>query len=53
MGDIKGGPAFTHLAYDDYRILHANLIKHENLSTRDRIVPVHGVHRPPNSAAPA
>ena len=26
MGDIKGGPAFTHLSYDDYRILHANLI---------------------------
>jgi pyruvate/2-oxoglutarate dehydrogenase complex dihydrolipoamide dehydrogenase (E3) component len=39
MGDIKGGPAFTHLSYDDYRILHANLIKHEKASTRDRIVP--------------
>ena len=26
MGDVKGGPAFTHLSYDDYRILHANLI---------------------------
>src|ERR1700733_11983279 len=21
MGDVKGGPAFTHLSYDDYRIL--------------------------------
>jgi pyruvate/2-oxoglutarate dehydrogenase complex dihydrolipoamide dehydrogenase (E3) component len=20
MGDVKGGPAFTHLSYDDYRI---------------------------------
>jgi pyruvate/2-oxoglutarate dehydrogenase complex dihydrolipoamide dehydrogenase (E3) component len=39
MGDIKGGPAFTHLSYDDYRILHANLIGHEKASTRDRIVP--------------
>jgi pyruvate/2-oxoglutarate dehydrogenase complex dihydrolipoamide dehydrogenase (E3) component len=39
MGDVKGGPAFTHLSYDDYRILHANLIKHEKVSTRDRIVP--------------
>ena len=28
MGDVKGGPAFTHLSYDDYRILHANLITH-------------------------
>ncbi len=39
MGDIKGGPAFTHLSYDDYRILHANLIKNERASTRGRIVP--------------
>ena len=39
MGDVKGGPAFTHLSYDDYRILHANLIKGEKASTRDRIVP--------------
>jgi pyruvate/2-oxoglutarate dehydrogenase complex dihydrolipoamide dehydrogenase (E3) component len=39
MGDIKGGPAFTHLSYDDYRILRANLIGHEKASTRDRMVP--------------
>jgi pyruvate/2-oxoglutarate dehydrogenase complex dihydrolipoamide dehydrogenase (E3) component len=39
MGDIKGGPAFTHLSYDDYRILRANLIGHEKTSTRDRVVP--------------
>jgi pyruvate/2-oxoglutarate dehydrogenase complex dihydrolipoamide dehydrogenase (E3) component len=39
MGDVKGGPAFTHVSYDDYRILHANLIGHEKASTRDRIVP--------------
>jgi pyruvate/2-oxoglutarate dehydrogenase complex dihydrolipoamide dehydrogenase (E3) component len=39
MGDVKGGPAFTHISYDDYRILHANLIGHEKASTRDRIVP--------------
>ena len=39
MGDVKGGPAFTHLSYDDYRILHANLLTHEKASTRERIVP--------------
>jgi pyruvate/2-oxoglutarate dehydrogenase complex dihydrolipoamide dehydrogenase (E3) component len=39
MGDVKGGLAFTHLSYDDYRILRANLIRHEKASTRDRIVP--------------
>jgi pyruvate/2-oxoglutarate dehydrogenase complex dihydrolipoamide dehydrogenase (E3) component len=26
IGDVKGGPAFTHVAYDDYRILRDNLI---------------------------
>ena len=39
MGDVKGGPAFTHLSYDDYRILRANLLGGEKASTRDRIVP--------------
>jgi len=39
MGDVKGGPAFTHLSYDDYRILGANLVRHEKRSTRDRVVP--------------
>src|SRR6202012_3350138 len=39
MGDIKGGPAFTHLSYDDYRILRANLIRHQKATSRDRIVP--------------
>jgi pyruvate/2-oxoglutarate dehydrogenase complex dihydrolipoamide dehydrogenase (E3) component len=39
MGDVKGGPAFTHLSYDDYRILRANLVAHQKASTRGRIVP--------------
>jgi pyruvate/2-oxoglutarate dehydrogenase complex dihydrolipoamide dehydrogenase (E3) component len=39
MGDVKAGPAFTHLSYDDYRVLHANLIRHQKASTRDRVVP--------------
>jgi pyruvate/2-oxoglutarate dehydrogenase complex dihydrolipoamide dehydrogenase (E3) component len=39
MGDVTGPPAFTHSSYDDYRILHANLITHQKASTRDRIVP--------------
>jgi pyruvate/2-oxoglutarate dehydrogenase complex dihydrolipoamide dehydrogenase (E3) component len=39
MGDVKGGPGFTHLSYDDYRILHANLVRPEQASTRDRIIP--------------
>ena len=26
LGDVKGGPAFTHISYDDYRIIQTNLI---------------------------
>ena len=26
LGDVKGGPAFTHISYDDFRIVRANLI---------------------------
>jgi pyruvate/2-oxoglutarate dehydrogenase complex dihydrolipoamide dehydrogenase (E3) component len=39
MGDVRGGPAFTHASYDDYRVLRANLLGDEKASTRDRIVP--------------
>lgn len=39
MGDVKGGPAFTHIAYDDYRILCANLLEGREATVSDRIVP--------------
>jgi pyruvate/2-oxoglutarate dehydrogenase complex dihydrolipoamide dehydrogenase (E3) component len=39
LGDVKGGPAFTHISYDDYRILYQNLIKEGHLSTVNRMVP--------------
>ena len=26
LGDVKGGPAFTHISYDDFRILEHNLL---------------------------
>jgi len=39
LGDIKGGPAFTHISYDDFRILRTNLIEHGNTSTSGRFVP--------------
>lgn len=38
-GDIKGGPAFTHIAYDDFRILKANLLEDANFSMENRLVP--------------
>ena len=39
LGDIKGGPAFTHISYDDFRILRTNLIDKGNASTDGRLVP--------------
>ena len=39
LGDIKGGPAFTHISYDDFRILRTNLIEHGYASTKGRMVP--------------
>jgi len=39
LGDVKGGPAFTHISYDDYRVLVRNVIDGANLSTKGRLVP--------------
>jgi len=39
LGDIKGGPAFTHISYDDFRILRTNLIEHGDASAKGRMVP--------------
>ena len=30
LGDIKGGPAFTHISYDDFRIIRTNLLEKGN-----------------------
>lgn len=39
LGDINGGPQFTHIAYDDFRIVFNNLTQDKNISTKDRIIP--------------
>ena len=39
LGDIKGGPAFTHISYDDFRIIRTNLLEHGNATIHDRLVP--------------
>jgi pyruvate/2-oxoglutarate dehydrogenase complex dihydrolipoamide dehydrogenase (E3) component len=39
LGDIKGGPAFTHISYDDFRILRTNVIEKGKASIKDRLVP--------------
>jgi pyruvate/2-oxoglutarate dehydrogenase complex dihydrolipoamide dehydrogenase (E3) component len=39
LGDVKGGPAFTHVSLDDFRIVRTNLLEQGNASTRGRLVP--------------
>ncbi|HYP59827.1 MAG TPA: mercuric reductase [Thermomicrobiales bacterium] len=39
LGDVNGGPQFTHISYDDFRIVRDNLLKGGNRTTRDRPVP--------------
>jgi pyruvate/2-oxoglutarate dehydrogenase complex dihydrolipoamide dehydrogenase (E3) component len=39
VGDVNGGPPFTHISYDDYRILRHNLLERGNSSTAGRLVP--------------
>ena len=39
LGDINGGPQYTHISLDDYRIIKANLIDGGNRSRLDRPIP--------------
>ena len=39
LGDVKGGPAFTHIAYDDARILSDILLHNKKRSIKNRPVP--------------
>ena len=39
IGDVKGGPEFTHIAYNDYIILANNLLEGKQQSIKDRLVP--------------
>jgi pyruvate/2-oxoglutarate dehydrogenase complex dihydrolipoamide dehydrogenase (E3) component len=38
IGDVTGGPAFTHVSYDDYRVLCDNWLYDGDRSTADRLV---------------
>lgn len=39
VGDVKGGPAFTHISYDDYRVLKSNLLEGGNRTVAGRLLP--------------
>ena len=39
IGDVKGGPAFTHISYDDYRILKELWFENSNRTINERSIP--------------
>jgi pyruvate/2-oxoglutarate dehydrogenase complex dihydrolipoamide dehydrogenase (E3) component len=39
IGDVKGGPAFTHISYNDFQVIFSNLIEGKNATIDHRIVP--------------
>lgn len=39
IGDAKGGPAFTHISYDDHLVIYANLIEGKDRNIDRRVVP--------------
>lgn len=39
IGDVKGGPAFTHISYDDFRVLRTNLLEGGSATIAGRLVP--------------
>jgi pyruvate/2-oxoglutarate dehydrogenase complex dihydrolipoamide dehydrogenase (E3) component len=46
LGDVNGGPEFTHISYNDFQIIFGNLVEGKNLSTETRLVP-YGVFTDP------
>lgn len=42
LGDIKGGPQFTHISYDDFRVIRDNVLTNRSgrpVGINDRLVP--------------
>ena len=39
LGEVAGSAPFTHIAYDDFRILCANLLEGGDCTTKDRLIP--------------
>ena len=39
LGDVKGGPAFTHVSYNDYQVIEANLLNGGDATIAGRLVP--------------
>lgn len=39
LGDINGGPPFTHIAYDDFRVVRKNVLEQGSATRAGRLLP--------------
>jgi pyruvate/2-oxoglutarate dehydrogenase complex dihydrolipoamide dehydrogenase (E3) component len=39
LGEVNGSPAFTHIAFDDFRVIRSNLLRGEAATTSGRMLP--------------
>lgn len=39
IGDVKGGPEFTHISYNDHHVILKSLLEKEHVDYHDRLVP--------------
>jgi pyruvate/2-oxoglutarate dehydrogenase complex dihydrolipoamide dehydrogenase (E3) component len=39
IGDVMGGPAFTHVSYDDYLVIYDNLVNGKSRTIDKRLIP--------------
>lgn len=39
MGDVKGGPQFTHISYNDHLLIYKFVVDHQHVNYHDRQVP--------------
>lgn len=39
LGDVKGGPAFTHISYNDYTLVYRNLLENKHYTIKNRPIP--------------
>lgn len=39
LGDVNGGPEFTHVAYDDFRVIRDNLMLNRQTTKAGRLIP--------------